>query len=315
MSHNRLRAARLTRPGSPLSVDELDLAEPGSDEVRVELAFGGVNPVDRYTAEGRVAPDGPLPRTLGAEAAGTLDGQPVLVAGSGLGAVRDGVWATAANVPRSAVFPLPEGVDPQAAAGMGIAGLTAWNVTELGAATADDRALVLGASGGVGMVLVSLLASIGCTLWGQVGTAKKAAAVQRQGATNVVVTDAAGLADAVRELAPTVVFDCLGDGFTTGALSVLSPSGRLVMFGASAGADVQLNLLQLYRNGQQILGYTGIRLTNEERRRDLTAALQALAAGRMNIPVDRVLPLEQVNDAFRALVDRAVTGKILLDLS
>jgi NADPH:quinone reductase-like Zn-dependent oxidoreductase len=87
------------------------------------------------------------------------------------------------------------------------------------------------------------------------------------------------------------------------------------MFGASAGADVQLNLLQLYRNGQQILGYTGIRLTNEERRRDLTAALQALAAGRMNIPVDRVLPLEQVNDAFRALVDRAVTGKILLDLS
>jgi hypothetical protein len=35
----------------------------------------------------------------------------------------------------------------------------------------------------------------------------------------------------------------------------------------------------------------------------------------MNIPVDRVLPLEQVNDAFRALVDRAVTGKILLDLS
>jgi NADPH:quinone reductase len=305
----------MTQPGSPLSVDDLELPDPGPDEVRVELAFGGVNPVDRYTAEGRVAPDGPLPRTLGAEAAGTLDGRPVLVAGSGLGAVRDGVWATAANVPRAAVIPLPDGVDLPAAAGIGIAGLTAWNVTELAEVTANDRALVLGASGGVGMVLVSLLASIGCTLWGQVGTASKAAAVQRQGAGEVVVTDAAGLADAVRELAPTVIFDCLGDGFTTAALSVLSPSGRLSMFGTSAGADVQLNLQQLYRNGQRILGYTGIRLTDEERRRGLTAALQALGAGRMSIQVDRVLPLEHVNDAFRALVDRAVTGKILLDLS
>jgi NADPH:quinone reductase-like Zn-dependent oxidoreductase len=87
------------------------------------------------------------------------------------------------------------------------------------------------------------------------------------------------------------------------------------MFGTSAGADVTLNLQQLYRNGLQILGYTGLRLTVEERRRGLTAALQALAAGRMTVPIDRVLPIEQVNDAFRALVDRAVTGKILLELS
>ena len=315
MSPKQVRSARLTEPGSPLSVEVVELPDPGPDEVRVELAFGGVNPVDRYTAEGRVAPDGPLPRTLGAEATGTLDGKPVLVAGGGLGAVRDGVWASAANVPRSSVIPLPDGVGLSAAAGMGIAGLTAWNVTELAAVTADDRALVLGASGGVGMVLVSLLGSIGCTVWGQVGTASKASAVQRQGAGRVVVSDAAGLADAVRELAPTVVFDCLGDGFTTAVLSVLSLSGRLVMFGASAGADAQLDLLQLYRNGQRILGYTGIRLSVEDRRRGLTAALQALATGRMNIPVDRVLPLDQVDDAFRALVDRAVTGKILLDLS
>ena len=315
MPRSAVRAARLTEPGSPLSVQEVQLPGPGPNEVRVELAFGGVNPVDRYTAEGRVAPDGPLPRTLGAEAAGTFEGRPVLVAGGGLGAVRDGVWASAANVPRSSVIPLPDGVGLSAAAGMGIAGLTAWNVTELAAVTADDRVLVLGAGGGVGMVLVSLLASIGCTLWGQVGTTSKAEAVRRQGAALVVVTDASGLADAVRDFAPTVVFDCLGDGFTAAVLSVLSPSGRLAMFGTSAGADVQLNLQQLYRNGQQVLGYTGIRLNDEDRRRGLTAALQALAAGRMNIPVDRVLPLEQVNDAFRALVDRAVTGKVLLDLA
>jgi hypothetical protein len=35
----------------------------------------------------------------------------------------------------------------------------------------------------------------------------------------------------------------------------------------------------------------------------------------MRIPVDRTLTLEQVNEAFQLLSDRAVTGKIVLDLS
>lgn len=59
--------------------------------MRVELEFGGVNPVDTYVAAGRVNPDGLLPRTLGGEAAGVVDGRPVLVAGEGLGVARDGV--------------------------------------------------------------------------------------------------------------------------------------------------------------------------------------------------------------------------------
>ena len=61
----RALAARLHAHGKPLVVEEVDLAAPGDDEVVVEMCFGGVNPVDRYLAEGRMAPDGPLPRTLG----------------------------------------------------------------------------------------------------------------------------------------------------------------------------------------------------------------------------------------------------------
>ncbi len=60
-----VRAARLHRHGEPLTVETVELADPADGEVRVALEFGGVNPIDRYIAEGRVAPDGPLPRTLG----------------------------------------------------------------------------------------------------------------------------------------------------------------------------------------------------------------------------------------------------------
>src|SRR5438270_12937336 len=101
-----VQAIRLRSHAQPVTVTPVELRGPGPNEVVVELAAAGVNPVDRYGAEGRVAPDGPLPRTLGAEAAGWLDGHKVLIAGGGLGSMRDGVWAEAATVDRRDVTSL-----------------------------------------------------------------------------------------------------------------------------------------------------------------------------------------------------------------
>jgi NADPH2:quinone reductase len=310
-----VKAARLHEHGGPLRVEDVELPEPQDGEVRVELAFAGVNPVDSYAAQGRVAGDGPLPRTLGGEASGHVDGRRVLVTGAGLGSTRNGVWASAANVPVTAVVPVPDGVGLREAAAMGVAGLTAWDTLHRAGVQPGDRVLVLGASGGVGLPTVSLAVAMGATVWGQTGSHGKSEAVRRQGAHHVVVADASGLAGAVGEWAPTVVIDGLGGGFTAAALPVMSPHGRLVLFGTSAGSTSTLELRTLYRNGLQVLGYAGLRLSDDERRAGLREALAALADGRMRIPIDRILTLEQVNEAFQLLSDRAVTGKIVLDLS
>jgi NADPH2:quinone reductase len=307
-------AARLHQHGTALVVEDVELPDPADGEVRVDMAYGGVNPVDTYIAQGRVAPDGPLPRTLGGEGSGTLDGKPVLVAGHGLGARRDGVWAQQANVPEDAAVPLPDGVDLTQAAAAGVAGLTAWNTVRLAEVTPDDRVLVLGASGGVGTVLVSLLKSRGAIVWGQTGTAEKGEVIREQGADHAVVTAAEGLVEATRDLRPTVVFDPLGGPFTPAALDALSPRGRLVLFGTSSGADTSLNLQHLYRNGLRMIGYAGLSLSDAERRAGLVETLDAMARGEMRIPVDRVLPLADVNDAFKAFGERALRGKVLLDL-
>lgn len=309
-----VRAARLRAHDRPVQVEDVELPAAGPGEVRVELAFGGVNPVDMYGARGRVAADGPLPRTLGGEASGFLDGVPVLVAGTGLGSSRDGVWASEAVVPETAVVPLPEGVGLQEAAAMGVAGLTTWDTVQLAELTTDDRVLVLGAGGGVGLAIVSLASAMGATVWGQTGSERKADAIRRQGADAVVVAAADDLAAAVGEWGPTVVFDALGGAFTPAALSVLQPYGRLVLFGASAGPTSTLDLRGLYRRSLQVLGYGGLILSDDERQRGLRQALAALADGRLRIVVDRVLPLDEVEGAFELLSGRAVTGKILLDL-
>jgi NADPH2:quinone reductase len=106
----------------------------------------------------------------------------------------------------------------------------------------------------------------------------------------------------------------LGDGFTTAALRAMEPHGRLVIFGTSAGAEATLQLRELYRNGLRILGYGGLRLTDEERRKGLMAALEALAGGRLRIPVGRVWPLDDVNRALESLADRTAAGKAILRL-
>jgi NADPH2:quinone reductase len=311
-----VRAARLVELGSPLQVEDVELPAPGEDEVRVDLHYGGVNPIDRYNAEGQVHPDTPRPRTLGGEAAGALDGRLVLVAGEGLGFVRDGVWSQAAVVPREAVCEVPDGVAAEHAAAMGIAGLTALNcVRSLARVTAEDRVVVLGASGGVGTMIVSLAHAAGATVWGQTGSEAKMSAITAEGADRVLVGGAEAIAADLADFAPTVAFDVLGNGFVATAVEAMAPRGRIVSLGVSAGADVTFNMRVLYRKMLTVLGYGGTILTREERRPGLQAALEAVRAGELKVRIDSVLPLEEVNDAFRRLVDRKVQGKLLLDLS
>jgi len=313
----RPRAARLHAHGKPLVVEEVDLPAPGDDDVVVDMAFGGVNPVDRYMADGRVAPDGPLPRTLGMEGAGRVvdDGRAVLLQGWGLAASRDGVWAEQVVVPRAALTDVPPGVDLAEAAAMGVAGTTAWRTaTEQARVTAHDRVVVLGASGGVGSILVSICRSLGARVWGQTGNPDKAAFVTGLGAEEVVTAEAGELAAAVAPLAPTVVFDALGAGFSGAAVEALSPFGRLISFGVSAGPMAEINMQSVYRKGLTVYGYGGLNEPEERLAEGRAAALNALAEGRLRVAVAPALPLERVNEAFAALLHRAVTGKIVLDL-
>ena len=309
------RAARLHAHGDPLRVEQVDLARPEPGEVLVNLAFAAVNPVDRYGAAGKVAPDGPLPRTLGSEAAGTVGSRRVVVHGHGVGSTRDGVWASAAVVPEAALVPVPDGVDLQHAAAMGVAGVTAWRTTtELAKVSAGDLVLVLGASGGVGSMIVSLAAGLGATVVGQTGDAAKAGWVAARGADRVVVGGPGDLVGAFDAAPPTVVFDPLGAQFTGRAVDVAAEGGRIVIFGTSAGADGTIPLQVLYRKGLTVFGYGGLIEPAAAITTGIGRALDALASGAMSVEIGAVAPLAGVNDALRDQADRRVLGKLVLDV-
>jgi NADPH:quinone reductase len=311
-------AARVHDYQTPLQVDSMQLAQPQPGEEVVRLAYAGVNPVDAYNAQGKIGGNTsrPLPRAVGIEASGWLNGKPVLVNGEGLGVLRDGVFANAVIAPSAAITELPDGIDLPKAACLGVAGLTSWNVVrETAKVTSDDRVVVLGAGGGVGLSVVSVASALGAETWGQIGNDAKRDAVYGAGAKSVVVAKASSLFDAVRDFKPTVVIDPLGGEFTPAILEALDVGGRLVIFGTSAGAETNMNLQTLYRSGLQIKGYGGLTLSSQARQEGLEQCVEALAQGKLDIFIDRVMPLADVNHAFGALKDRQITGKIVLDLS
>lgn len=281
--------------------------EPGPGEVLVHLSHAGVNPIDvrlRDGGAGRVE----LPFVPGCDGVGHTGAGPVVVYGAGLGLRRAGTYAERVVVPDTGVVRLPDGVDPVQAAGIGLAGVTAWSLVGPDVST-SDRVLVLGASGGVGSLAVQLARSAGATVWAYTTNPADAGAL---GAERVVACGADGLRDAVRELEPTVVLDGLGGPFTGAAVKAVANGGRITVFGVAAGARGEVDYATLYRKSVTLRGHASLALPAADVRDALVGCLELLSRGQVRVVIGDVLPLAGVNDAHERLVARRATGKLVL---
>jgi NADPH:quinone reductase len=308
-----VHAAVLRQIGGTLEYAELPDPVPSEGEVVVDVTHAAVNPLDIWISRGTpgVAASN-LPWIPGTEGVGTHDGRMVLIVGAGHGNLRSGLFASKVTAPLSAVVPLDGGTDPAVAAVLGVAGITAWNCVRYGQCTADDRVLVLGASGGVASLAVQIAAATGATVWGQTTSASKVADIEALGAEHVVVADAAQLAEAVAELRPTLVLDGLSGAYTPAVVAALQPKGRLVLYGASAGDEIPLPSRGFYRKGLTMAGYSGFVESPESQAAVFAEMLGLVAAGRLTVPIE-VLPLSAAAEAFQRILDRQVVGKLVLD--
>ncbi len=311
-----MRAARIHAIAGTLQLD-IDVPDPipAEGESLVDLAFASVNPLDIWVSRGApgTAADN-LPWTSGTEATGHLNGKPVLVRGSGFGVMRQGLYAEKAAVPTASIMTLPEGTDLAQAAALGVAGITAWHAVHTkGEVKANDRVLVLGASGGVGAMAVQLTAAAGATVWGQTSNQAKTAGILANGAASAVVCDADSLAESLDGFVPTVVLDALGGPWTDACIAALDFDGRLISYGTSADEMVTLNMRGLYRKGITVKGYTGLRETAAEQADIMRHLLAEISAGRLRVPIDAILPLGDAAEAHARLLAKKVEGKLVLD--
>ena len=310
-----MRAIQLQQFSGPLNV--VDVADPvaGPDEVLVDLTYGTINPLDVWCCNGNFAAITQLPHTPGAEGLGTANGKTVIVNGVGVGIARSGTYAQRIAAPAGALTVVPDDIDPLQAATLGIAGVTAFRcLVTKGAATPNDTVLVTGASGGVGSLVVQLAHQRGSRVLAQTSNVDKADELFDLGADRVIVaTGGDDIGRALEGEQPTVVVDGVAGTFVSALIDCLAPNGRYVNYGTSGGTAVSIDMRVLYRKGITLCGYTGLLETNRTDAFD--ALFDALRSGKLRVPIDAVLPLNEAGAAHARILAKGVRGKILLNVN
>jgi NADPH2:quinone reductase len=231
-----------------------------------------------------------------------------------------GSYASHVLAPAASLVRVPAGVALDVAAAAMLQGMTAHYLVH-GCRTTrrGDLALVHAAAGGVGLLLIQLLAAEGATVIGTCSSAEKEKLAREAGAEHVVRYDQQDFAEEVARIGGgrrcDVVYDSVGQATFEGSLRSLRPRGLLVLFGQSSGPVPPFELGRLNALGSlfvtrpSLAHYTADRAELELR---AGAVLGAVAAGRLAVRIGARFPLAEASEAHRALEGRGTTGKVLL---
>lgn len=327
-----MRAIVVERPGG---VDRLELREvpdpvPGPGEVLVEIAYAGCNWSDVQKRRGVYPDPVAYPAVLGLEVSGRVAGL-----GPGVRGVRAGArvaaitgprllggYAERVVVPAACVLPLPAAVSLQTGAGFPVVALTAYHLLHTAhRLRAGEVVLIHAIGGGVGLMLTQLAKARGARVVGTVGTAAKGARARKLGADLVVARDREDFVEAARRFTGgrgvDLVIDSLGGDVLPRSFDALRRFGRVIDIGEAAGypdfpirpklyeRSTSLGAFELLHAGPGSPGW----------RRGVRAVTDAIARGRLRVPIEGIYPFERCAEMHLRLESRAVSGKLLLRVS
>lgn len=289
-------------------IESRALRDPGPADVVVRVTHTSLN-------AGEVR-EPPTPRANGWDIAGTLEhagpsGLPVGSRVVGFSADREG-WAEKVVLPADAVAPIPDPVSSAAAAALPVAAGTALAMVDAAVSgLVGERALVTGATGGVGGFAVQLARLAGCHVTAQVRRDDQIEGVRALGADEVVVTD--GDLGSVGPFA--LVAAAVGGPTLTSALGRLEADGTAVVVSGTGGVDTAFGALigkgRAHLVGLNLYAYSSV----VPARRWLGRLLRLVAARRLAVnPVD-LGDWTTMDDAIAKLRGRTFMGKGVVRIS
>ncbi len=323
-----MTAIEITEPGGPEVLKPADrpVPVPGAGEILIKVAAAGVNRPDLAQRAGTYpAPPGAsdLP---GLEVAGTVvalgdnvdqwsvgDAVCALTAGGG--------YAEYCIAPASNALPVPDGFSMIQAAALPETYFTVWhNLFGRGRLAKGESVLIHGGASGIGTTAIQLAREWGARVFTTVGTADKAAAVEKLGAERAINYREEDfveiLKDQLGDAGVDVILDMVCGDYVPRNLKVLGFEGRLVIIALLGGATAEVHFAHLMRKRQTITGST-LRPQSVEAKARIAAGLREnvlpmLNAGAVGPIIQESFALTDAAAAHAALEAGDHVGKFML---
>ena len=340
-----MRAAYVTDRGSPadtIEIVEEEISEPGADEVRIRVEACALNHLDVFARIGHPEEVDEFPKQTGADIAGVIDavGDGVdgwkpdeeVVAYPGItcgdceycergeqtmcdeyrivGEDVPGGFAEYVVLPAAILDAKPDSLSFVEAAAYPIAFTTAWRmIVTAGELRPAETALILGASGGVGNAALQIASRLGATVYATTSTEEKALRLT-EWASEVIDYTRTPFDEAVVNLTDgrgvDLVADHVGQETWQRSIDSLAMNGRMVICGATSGPDPNIDIRSIYQHHRQIRG------APMGNRSDFRAVGKWIENGEVEPIIDRVLPLDALEEAHRIVEEREVFGKVVI---
>jgi len=298
-----------------LEIGRAPVPEPLPTEIRVRVAAAGVNPVDWKTraGSGMAAVLGPPPFTVGWDVAGTVDAVGPGVTRFAAGDAVFGMpwfprqaagYAEFVTAPSRHFAHRPAGLSEVEAAGLPLAGLTAWqSIVDIADVQPGQRVLIHAAAGGVGHLAVQIAKARGAHVIGTASVAKHDL-LHDLGIDEAIDYRAEAFERVVKPV--DLVYDLIGGAIALRSLEVMKPDARMICLPSAAAADA------MAAARERGLRATGMLVEPDgDGLEDLSRLVEDR---RLRVLVAETFPLERASHAHRAGELGRTTGKLVLTI-
>jgi len=299
-----MQAVVVHQAGGPevLNLEEAERPEPADGEVLIRVRAASVNPVDWKTR--RSFEPGTLPAVLGRDVSGTVEASRAEGFSEGdevFGFAGSGGYAEFTASPAGSIAQKPVGIGDEQAAGIPVAGSTAWGALfDVGGLQPGQTALITGAAGGVGHLAVQFAKHAGARVIGT-GSSRNRDFVLGLGADEYIDYTRQDVAEAASDV--DVALDTVGAETTQSVVPTVREGGIAVTI---ASAPPQDAARQRGIRAELAYGRPSTEL--------LTQIAELVASRDVRVEIAELLPLAEVRRAHELSESGHTRGKLILTI-
>ncbi len=311
-----------------MSFEDIPVPEPGKGEVRLRNKAAALNFFDILQIQGKYQVKPPFPFTPGAEVAGIIDALGEGVEGWATGdaalAITDGnAFAEQTLVSTKKLFRLPKGMAFEQAAAMPIVYHTSlFALRDRARLEPGEWLLVHAGASGVGMSAIQIGKAMGAHVIATAGSPEKLEFSHRQGADHVLDYNSPDWVDQVKSLTAgrgaDVIYDPVGSDIFDLSTKCIAQDGRLLVIGFAAGRIPTIAANRILLKNISIVGafWGGHVKAHPAYPATTQSTLESLwDQGKIHPEATASWTLAQLPQAMKALANREVTGKAVLQIS